>query len=113
MIIDSYEFGRIVVNGKEYHSDIILFGDKTQPGWWRKEGHRLCLDDLKTILDYKPDILIIGQGTSSVMSVPEEVIQALKEKNIEVIPLDTPQAVKEYNKLHGKKKIAAAFHLTC
>ncbi|RLI30667.1 hypothetical protein DRO48_02760, partial [Candidatus Bathyarchaeota archaeon] len=45
--IEAYGFGYIVVDGKRYTSDVIIFPDRVMDGWWRKEGHRLYVDDLK------------------------------------------------------------------
>jgi hypothetical protein len=42
-----YEFGIIVIDGSEYRSDVIISNDRVQDNWWRKEGHRLALDDIK------------------------------------------------------------------
>ena len=47
MLIESYSFGKISINGKIYHSDVIIFPDRVYDSWWRKEGHILHLEDLK------------------------------------------------------------------
>jgi hypothetical protein len=46
MMITSYDFGHIIIDGKRYTSDLIVFPDRVKVGWWRKEGHRLQLEDL-------------------------------------------------------------------
>jgi len=38
IVIDGYSFGRIVVEGKEYTSDLIIYPDHIQGDWWREEG---------------------------------------------------------------------------
>ena len=58
-MIESYKFGEIIINGKKYNSDLIILKDRIYDNWWRKEGHNLCIDDIKKIIDKKPDILII------------------------------------------------------
>ncbi|MEO0260682.1 MAG: MTH938/NDUFAF3 family protein, partial [candidate division WOR-3 bacterium] len=85
MKIEKYDFGEIVVNGKKYTRDLIIFPDKIKENWWRKEGHSLCIEDLKEVIEYKPEILIIGTGYSGVMEVKEEVIKELERNNIKVI----------------------------
>jgi len=40
-MIESYDFGRIVVNGRKFGSDLIIFPDRVNGGWWRKEGRTL------------------------------------------------------------------------
>ncbi len=109
--ISDYKFGRITILSKTYSDDIILLDSKVVPKWWRKEGHNLSKEDLNKILDYKPELLIIGTGDSGLMKVPQELTTNL---NFEVISLPTSEAVKKYNfEIKGNKKIAGAFHITC
>jgi len=42
-MIEHYSFGRIVIDGKEYTKDLIIYPDKIRANWWRKEGHKLRL----------------------------------------------------------------------
>ncbi|RLI22559.1 hypothetical protein DRO54_00805 [Candidatus Bathyarchaeota archaeon] len=113
-MIESYGFGRIVINGKSYSSDIIIVGEKVKADWWRKEGHRLHIEDLKEIVNKDIDFLVVGTGYFGLMKVPDEVKRFLAEKGIEVIVQKTAEACKTFNKLmNSKKKVAAALHLTC
>ena len=114
-MIENYSFGQILINGKKYNSDLIIFKDYIYDSWWRKEGHNLCIDDIKEIIDEKPDTLIIGTGYYGLMKVPEELIEHIKSFGIkQVIVKKTGDACNEYNK-HFKKNnnLIAAFHLTC
>lgn len=112
-MINEYDFGKIVINDKQYTSDVILLEDRVYPSWWRKEGHKLCLEDLKTIKDSKIEVLVIGTGYSGCMQVLPEVKKFFDAKKVEVIVSHTQDAVKRYNELVGTKKVAGAFHLTC
>jgi len=112
-MIESYTFGQILINGKKYSSDLIIFKDYIYDSWWRKEGHNLCIDDIKEIINKKPEVLIIGTGAYGLMKVPSDLITYLKSKNIEVIIKKTKEACDEYNQLYQNKKVIAAFHLTC
>ena len=49
MFVDDYSFGRIVINGKTYRNDVIVSKDWIKPNWWRKEGHSVCLEDIKDV----------------------------------------------------------------
>jgi len=111
--IDSYEFGRLVVDGKTYTSDVIIFPHGVKGGWWRKEGHRLCLEDLKEVLEEKPEVLVVGTGYSGLVEVPREVAEGLQAQGIKVVVEPTSKAVKTYNELSRSKKVVAALHLTC
>ena len=44
--IDHYDFGRIVIDGREETRDLIILPDRVVRDWWRQEGHVLVVDDL-------------------------------------------------------------------
>ncbi len=112
MLIESYSFGRIVIDGTSYTKDVIIFPDRVFSPWWRKEGHLLHKEDLDEALKENPEILVIGQGNMGAMSVPQQLIDELTSKRIEVITEKTGHAVDIYNKL-SEKNVIAALHLTC
>lgn len=112
--IDDYSFGSMVINNKDYSSDLILYPNKIITKWWREEGHSLCMEDLQELEKDKPELLVIGTGAYGRMNVPKEVINQLEEEGIKVIIKKTAEAVKEYNKfVREGKKVVAAVHLTC
>lgn len=112
-MIESYSFGRIVIDGQAYTSDVIIYPDRVDAHWWRKEGHRLDRHDLTEVVAEKPEVLVVGTGHSGLMGVPEETRKYLESEGIEVIAEVTGQAYQTYNRLSGSKKVIAALHLTC
>lgn len=114
MHIDSYQFGKIVIDGADYSSDIIILGDTVQSDWWRKQGHSLAAEDLKTILAARPSVLVVGCGASGLMEVPDKTRQVLKEHDIQLEVFDSYKAVQKFNELsEAGVNVAAALHLTC
>jgi len=114
MKIDSYSFGHIVIDGRSFTSDVILYRDHVDASWWRQEGHRLLPEDLTDVLRARPDILIIGTGYSGIMTVPKNTVAHIESQGIEIKVERTTQAVASYNSLQGHNKhIIAALHLTC
>lgn len=114
MHIDSYQFGKIVIDGVNYNSDCIILGDTVQANWWRKQGHSLAAEDLRDVLTASPSVLVVGCGASALMKVPEETRQVLQEHNIQNEALDTHKAVERFNELsQAGVDVAAALHLTC
>ncbi len=111
--IDSYDFGRVVVDGRSYTRDLIIRPDGVVPDWWRKEGHSLQPQDLISVLDPAPEILITGCGASGILSVPRETRKWVAEKGIELIELPTRAACERYNELAEKARVVAGLHLTC
>jgi hypothetical protein len=113
MTIDSYSFGRIVINGREYNSDVIIYPDHVNSSWWRKVGHSLCADDIQDIIKAEPEILIIGTGSAGAMTVPPDTERYIKSKGIRVVIQPTKSACDTYNKLCTTHRVIAALHLTC
>jgi hypothetical protein len=113
MHIDDYSFGRIVIDGKAYTSDVIVYPDRVDPSWWRKEGHLLQKVDLSDVIGAGPQIVVIGSGNWGVMRVPDGTVAFLESKGIRVVVEKTAKAVEVFNEESKKGKTVGAFHLTC
>jgi hypothetical protein len=113
MKIDDCGFGRIVIGGKEYRNDVIVFHNRVRSDWWRVEGHSLHRDDLEEILAAAPSTLILGRGAVGMMRVPASIESLLQERGITLVSLRTGAAVKEYNSHADDPGVVGAFHLTC
>jgi len=114
-MIEYYSFGQMLVDGQEYGKDLMILpnGEIVSP-WWRKTGHELILPDLEIIVTAKPNILVIGTGSSGLMRPKPGLISTLESMGTKTTVLPTKQAVNEYNSLIGTEgKLAACFHLTC
>ena len=112
-MIESYEFGRIVVDGETYESDVIIFPDHVRSSWWRRAGHELCLEDLTDALEADPEILVVGKGASGLMRILDEVKTELERRRIELRSDSTSKACDIYNNVSPRRKAVAALHLTC
>ena len=113
MKIDTYSFGKIVINGKEYNSDVIIFADRVYSSWKRLKGHLLQLADINEILERNPDTVIIGTGAYGLMKIHTNVITKLKNRNIELIKEKTKEAIEIYNQISPDRNVIAGLHLTC
>lgn len=113
--IQDYGFGRIVVDGKKYTSDVIIYPDRVDDSWWRREGHRLVPDDLPFLREHPPAVLVVGQGRFGLMKIAPEFLQFVQELGIELRAGRSAEAVDMYNQLweEGHRDIIGAFHLTC
>lgn len=112
-MIDAYDFGRIVVDGKAYTGDVIIFPDRVQANWWRKEGHALHIEDIESVLEAKPEVLIVGTGKYGVLKVSAQTREYIESQGIAVIIEPTDKACEVYNTISKEKKAVAALHLTC
>ena len=114
MHIDSYQFGKIVIDGTAYNSDCLILGHTVQVHWRRKQGHLLAVEDLQSVIAAQPSILVVGCGASGMMKVSENIGQVLREHCIELFTANTNKAVARFNELAEKgKNVASALHLTC
>lgn len=111
--IDSYHFGQIVISGRKYSSDVIIFPDRVQNAWHRSSSHQLNLKDIAEITDENPEVLIVGTGTAGLVKVLPEVKQEAEARGIKLIAEPTEDACNTYNSLSHSQKVVAALHLTC
>lgn len=111
--IEDYRFGQIRIDGTEYTSDVIIYPAGVDDNWWRHEGHVLKLRDLTEALEAEPEALVVGTGAHERLKITDEVTEELEAREIELIVLETPDAVERYNELQAEKRAVAALHLTC
>lgn len=113
MKIEHYSFGKITIDGKTYTSDVIIYPERVDSSWWRREGHNLQIADLSDVIKANPQILVIGKGFFGMMKMSEETVSHLESKGIEVHAARTGKAVEIFNTFQTGKNVIAAFHLTC
>ncbi len=115
MRITLYDFGRMVVDGESHTKDVIVHGDRIEGSWWRKEGHNLAPEDLGSVWERRPDVLVVGTGFYGNMRVPDETRRFAQSLGIELRAAPTAEAVADFNDLaqDPSRKVTAAFHLTC
>jgi len=78
-----------------------------------RRGHILSVDDVKEIIDAKPEVLVVGTGYSGLMKIPPQTERYLESFGIELITAKTEKACKIYNDLSKSRNVVAALHLTC
>jgi hypothetical protein len=113
-MITEFSFGKIVVKGKAYCDDIKIINGQVISGWWRKRGHRVDIHDVTDILEFSPDILVIGKGSPGLMKSTASLRDYLGTHNVELIEKKTIKAIEVFNQLFQEgRKVAAGFHITC
>jgi hypothetical protein len=111
--IETYRFGRIIVDNQIHTKDLIILPEQIVGGWWRKEGHNLRPEDLESVLSARPQVLVVGKGAYGRMAIAAQTRRALEEAGIELIAQSTKKACQTYNQLRLQQRVAAALHLTC
>ena len=114
MLIDSYNFGKMVISGREYTADLIIYPDgRIQDSWWRRGGHRLALADIRELVEAAPEIIVVGTGAFGLMKPEADLQSCLREEGIELIARPTGEAARIYRENSREKRVGACFHLTC
>ena len=113
-MIRDYSFGRMSIRDEEYRKDVKICGDRVVHPWWRKAGHEVDVDDVRDIVDFGPDVLVLGKGSPGMMQANGSLKETLRSRGIELIELPTAEAVQRFNELHeAGRNVCAGFHLTC
>jgi len=113
-LIDSFGFGSLVIDGKAYKSDLIIFPDgRIETPWWRQSGHRLTVDDIDALIASNPDAIVAGTGVNGLMKPDENLKKLLAKKEIRFVAGKNQNAVDHYNRLITDMQVGACFHLTC
>jgi hypothetical protein len=114
MVIDSYAFGNIVIDGRRYTSDVIIYPDgRIADGWWRQSGHLLTAADIVELIAADPEIIVVGTGASGQMKPERGFEKSLKKKGIKTVLSPSSTAINHFNELSQSRKVGACFHLTC
>lgn len=116
--IDELIFGSIVVEGKKYRRDILLFADgtvkKRKGGFLMFGSHKIKKQELEELSQGQPEIIIVGTGTNGVAHIAPEAESWAKGKNLSLLVQPSYDAVTRLNELvEQKKKVAALMHITC
>lgn len=114
MKIQSYRFGHIQIDGKDYRNDVKLIGERVFPDWWRSEGHLVETRDVQDLLNADPEICIFGTGAYGSMRVSEAARSEFRKQGVEVLIEKTESACNTYSRLlQDGKKVVGGFHLSC
>ena len=81
-MINSYDFGRIVIDENAFTTDVIIFPNRVMGEWWRRDGHVLHVEDVKLIVKEKPEVLIVGTGKYGILNVLPQTREYIESKGI-------------------------------
>jgi hypothetical protein len=112
--ITHYSFGKMTIDGKNYDYDLSI-SPKGKIQGFSIQDHQINLQSIKNAITNEVKILIIGNGYSSMATLPSDTLkflENLKTKGIEVHIVPTSKAVNLFNSL-SKKGLLVFFHLNC
>ena len=116
--IDSYNFGFIVVDDKQYAHDVIILPDGTvkerSSGKGRLGSHTISRSEMETLTKDVPDVILIGTGFQGMARLARDAEFYRMEPNFDITMEPTPQVVKKFNQhTEDGEKVAALIHVTC
>ena len=113
-MIEACAFGSIVIDGKTYTSDLLVYPDgRIEDSWWRNQGHILAMNDILPLVDAEPAVIVAGMGIHGRMKPEQNLEKSLMEKGIRLLSAPNREALQLYNEEKTRCRIAACFHLTC
>lgn len=113
-LITNFSFGRIVVDGQTYNSDIKIVLGKLVPDWWRRRGHSVDIEDIQDILNSSSEIIVIGSGQPGYMKTSDSLRRHLELNHLQLIEEPTSDAVQTFNLLNTEgKRVSGGFHVGC
>ena len=116
--IDVLTFGSVVVEGKKYRRDALIFADgtvkKRKGGFLMFGSHEIKKRELEELSQGQPEIIIVGTGTDGAAHIAPEAETWAKGKSLSLLVQPSYDAVTKLNELaEQKKKVAALIHITC
>ncbi|HEX7476004.1 MAG TPA: MTH938/NDUFAF3 family protein [Dehalococcoidales bacterium] len=116
--IDSFNFGFIVVDEKQYAYDVVILPDGTvkerTPGKGRLGSHTVARGEVEALIREQPDEILIGTGVDGMCRLARDAEVYMFEPNVNMTMLPSPQIVRKYNqRVEDGEKVAALIHVTC
>ena len=115
--IDELIFGSIVVEGKKYRRDILIFADgtvkKRKGGFLMFGSHEIKRRELEELSQGQPETVIVGTGTNGAARITPEAESWAKGKKLSLLVQPSYDAVAKVNELAEQQKVAALIHITC
>ncbi len=110
-MIQAFEFEKIVIDGREFGTDVMIYPNGKIKKWKRKDEHDLRASDIKKIVKQHPKRVILGLGTVGNLNVRPKVYEMLKEAGIEILAYKTDKAIEIYKEQREEEGMAALLHI--
>ena len=100
--------GWVRVGANEYRENVVLLPDEVITGWAPDGFDALSAADFERLLSYKPEIVLLGTGTSQRFPHPC-LLASLASAHVGVEVMDTRAACRTFNILVAEgRRVAAA-----
>lgn len=114
MRIERIGFGKLILDGRTFTSDLIIHPDgRVVDGWHRQRGHRLSMEDISGLVAAGPDMIVAGTGVYGLMTPDADVEKRLLQSGIDFLWARNKKAAEIFNHHVSTGHVGACFHLTC
>jgi uncharacterized protein len=100
-VITAYDSTNIVINGKSFTQSLIIAGNQMNDSWGVDSISTLTNEHVDTILSFKPELILIGTGSSLTFPAVEAYAPIISA-GIGIDFMDTGAACRTYNILMGE-----------
>jgi len=104
--IKAYEPGRVQIRDRYFSTSLIVLRDHLLIDWQARSATGLRAADLETVLDKRPEVLILGTGETQVFPDPA-TFMTLMDLGIGFEVMDNAAACRTYNVLVAEDRRAA------
>ena len=116
--VDKLSFGSIIINGKKFRRDVLIFSDgtvkKRKGGFLMFGSHNIKKAEIKELVQGDPETVIIGTGTDGKARLAHNLESWASEKNLSLMVQPSYEAATRLNELVDQgNKVAALIHITC
>ena len=107
-MINAYTDESVEVSGVTFSRSLIIMEEQIIADWKPSAFKELTEDDFTCLLDFKPDLVVLGTGPQQQFPAPA-LYRALIDAGIGIEIMTTPAACRTYNILtsEGRRVIAA------
>ncbi len=115
--ITKLRWGRLEIEGRRSFKDAKLFPGGGREWDWGETGTAhipgIQPTDIEELLEHEVDVVVLSKGILERLQVCPETLATLLERRIPVHVLQTEEAMRRYNELAAKQRVAGLFHSTC
>lgn len=102
-LIRHYEPGLVQVNQQKLNKSCIITQKTLQTDWGPNHLNQLTTDHLQTLLDLKPEVLILGTGEKQIFPAAE-LFSYCARRGVSLEVMDNSAACRTYNVLTTEQR---------
>ena len=116
--VDKLRFGSIIIDGKKFSRDVLVFSDsivkRRKGGFLMFGSHNIKKAEIEELTQGDPGTIIVGTGTDGKARLACDLENWASDKNLSLIVQPSYEAAARLNELVDQgNEVAALIHITC